>query len=121
MSPVTGIDVFGWAIDSRRGSTAFPDGQADRCDVRPGLRTDPFEMADRTSNTFGDFILKHAFLLVPVPDEGPLVSASTKSSRRCKGPRRALETHLTQHTTQSVKAVGGPAQITQQPGTMPNT
>jgi arylsulfatase len=29
------------------------------------LRTDPFEMADRTSNTYYDFMLKHAFLLVP--------------------------------------------------------
>jgi arylsulfatase len=29
------------------------------------LRTDPFEMADRTSNTYFDFMMKHAFLLVP--------------------------------------------------------
>jgi arylsulfatase len=29
------------------------------------LRTDPYEVADRTSNTFWDFMLKHAFLLVP--------------------------------------------------------
>ncbi|MCJ7536430.1 MAG: arylsulfatase [Anaerolineales bacterium] len=29
------------------------------------LRTDPYEIADRTSNTFWDFMLKHAFLLVP--------------------------------------------------------
>jgi arylsulfatase A-like enzyme len=30
------------------------------------LRTDPFERADQTSNTYYDWILDHAFLLVPV-------------------------------------------------------
>jgi len=29
------------------------------------LRTDPYEMADITSNTYYDWILDHAFLLVP--------------------------------------------------------
>ena len=29
------------------------------------LRTDPFEFADTTSNTYWDWILDHAFLLVP--------------------------------------------------------
>lgn len=29
------------------------------------LRTDPYERADRTSNTYWDWILDHVFLLVP--------------------------------------------------------
>jgi len=32
------------------------------------LRTDPYERADVTSNTYYDWILDHAFLLVPAQD-----------------------------------------------------
>jgi hypothetical protein len=32
------------------------------------LRTDPYERADVTSNTYYDWILNHAFLLVPAQD-----------------------------------------------------
>jgi arylsulfatase len=33
------------------------------------LRTDPFEFADITSNTYWDWILDHAFMLVPAQKE----------------------------------------------------
>jgi arylsulfatase len=32
------------------------------------LRTDPYERADITSNTYYDWLLDHAFLLVPAQD-----------------------------------------------------
>jgi arylsulfatase len=33
------------------------------------LRTDPFEFADTTSNTYWDWIFDHAFVLVPAQHE----------------------------------------------------
>jgi arylsulfatase len=66
------------------------------------LRTDPFEMADRTSNTFWDFMLKHAFLLVPAQGiVAQFLQTFKEFPPRMKAPSFSIDQVLEKLQTQS--------------------
>jgi len=60
-------------------------GSADPEDLPPAR--DPFERADESSNTYYDWLLDHAFLLVPAQASSPSRRRASASFRRGKSPR----------------------------------
>jgi hypothetical protein len=65
------------ACDTTTGSScSWSSALREHCSFGPtrsrtcgfNLRTDPYERADITSNTYYDWLLDHAFLLVPAQD-----------------------------------------------------
>jgi arylsulfatase len=59
------------------------------------LRTDPYERADITSNTYYDWLLDHAFLLVPAQDYvGQFLATFRDYPQRQKAASIVLDSHL---------------------------
>ena len=72
---MTGLRYDNWKIvfmEQRVAGNACASGRSRSSTLRVpkifNLRTDPYERADITSNTYYDWLLDHAFLLVPAQD-----------------------------------------------------
>ncbi|MFS8064894.1 MAG: sulfatase-like hydrolase/transferase, partial [Byssovorax sp.] len=66
------------------------------------LRTDPFEFADLTSNTYWDWMINHAFLLVPAQHEVQRFMATFKAFP----PRQKAASFTIQQANEKLKAGG---------------
>ena len=61
------------------------------------LKTDPFEIADKTSNTYWDWVLEHAFLVAPIQElVKKLLNTFDKFPRRKNGTTWAISELLKQ-------------------------